>query len=201
MQFLWSNSCCLATQKTTSLHITLIFFLLWILQIISFELVFCFVFDSFLNCVCSVLLLFKFGNIRKKQGTSHLGCSLKVVLKSLAKLTGKYWCQSRPETLLRKIILHRYFPVIFTKFSQNIFFIEHFWALALSLLLESTIFSGFVFSNLPDVYLWVFWFTLHMFFVYLLSNKDQTNSFDSHKVCALCLLTEKLPPSFFSSNQ
>ena len=28
----------------------------------TFELAFCFVFDSFLNCVCSVLLLFKFGD-------------------------------------------------------------------------------------------------------------------------------------------
>ena len=38
-------------------------------------------------------------------------------LQSFSKLTGKYLCQSRPETLLRKRIQHRYFPVIFAKFS------------------------------------------------------------------------------------
>ena len=31
----------------------------------SFELVFCFVFNSFLNCLCFVAILFKFGDIWK----------------------------------------------------------------------------------------------------------------------------------------
>ena len=60
----------------------------------SFELVFCFVFDSFLNCV----LFFSLSSARSER-SSHRRCALKVVLKSFAKLTGKYLCRSRPETL------------------------------------------------------------------------------------------------------
>ena len=48
-------------------------------------------------------------------------------------------------------------------FLDHLFYLEHFWAPALSLLLESPVFWGFYSSDLPDVYLWVFWFTLHMF--------------------------------------
>ena len=50
------------------------------------------------------------------------------------------------------------------------FFIEHFWVPALSLLLESPILWVFLSSNLPDVYLLAFCFTLHKFLFYLLSD-------------------------------
>ena len=79
----------------------------------SFELVLGFVFDSFLNCLCSVLL---FLSLARSERISHRRCSLKVVLTSFAKLTGKYLCRSRLETLQRKRIQHRYCPVIFTTF-------------------------------------------------------------------------------------
>ena len=69
-------------------------------------------------------------------------------------------------------------------------FVEHFWAPALLLLLELPIFWVFLSSNLPDVYLLIFWFTLHMFLFYLSSDNDRTNSFDSYKVRTLCLLIE-----------
>ena len=42
-------------------------------------------------------------------------------------------------------------------------FLEHFWLPALLLLLKSPVFWSFLSSDLPDVYLWVFWFALHMF--------------------------------------
>ena len=63
----------------------------------TFQLVFCFVSHLFLNCMCSVLLLFKFGNIGKKWPPEM--STEKSVLKSFAKLTGKYLRQSRPATL------------------------------------------------------------------------------------------------------
>ena len=110
MQFLWLNSF-LATQKTRSLHIIFIFFLPWILWIISLELVFCFVFDSFLNCV-----VFCSSSLATSERSSLLGCSLKVAFKSFAKLTGKYPHRSRPETLLRKRICNKYFPVFYKIF-------------------------------------------------------------------------------------
>ena len=83
-------------------------------------------------------------------------------------------------------------------FSEHLF-IEHFQVPALSLLLESLIFWRFLSSNLPDVYLLVLWFTMHMFLFYLLSNTDHTNSFDSYKVCTLCSLID-LVFSFESMN-
>ena len=61
---------------------------------------------------------------------------------------------------------------------------------ALLLLLESPIFGVFLSSNLPNVYLLVFWFTSHMFLFYLSSDNDHTNSFHSYKVCTVCLLIE-----------
>ena len=64
-------------------------------------------------------------------------------------------------------------------------FIEHFWACALLLLLESSIFWVFLPSNLPNVYLLVFCFTLHKFLFYLSSDNDCINSFDAFKVSVL----------------
>ena len=61
---------------------------------------------------------------------------------------------------------------------------------SLSMLLESSIFLGFLSFNLTDVYLWVFWLTLHVFLFYLSSSNDHTNSFDFYKVCTQCLLIE-----------
>ena len=65
----------------------------------------------------------------------------KVVLKSLAKVTGKQLCQSlffnkvvdlRTAILLIKRLGHRCFPVSFAKFLRTAFLIEHLWQLLLS---------------------------------------------------------------------
>ena len=132
--------------------------------------------------MCSALHLFKTGNFWKKQWLEMF--TKKSVLKSFAKLTGKYLCWSRSETLLRKRIWHRYFPV------------EHFLAPALSLLLESPIFWGFLSSNLPDVYLWVFWLTLHMLLFHLSSINDTQIVLTLTKFALYVCWLNMLPPSF-----
>ena len=89
-------------------------FLPLILGIIRVVLSWCSTFFSIhFWIVCVFFSFFKYENIWKKQQPDVL--SKKSVLKNFAKLTGKYLCQSRPETLLRKSLQHRYFPVIFTK--------------------------------------------------------------------------------------
>ena len=195
MQLLRSNSCFLATQETRSLHITFTFFLPWIMfsilnmnnqnRIRRVRVLLCFRFFFKLCVFCSSSLWQHFEKVAAE------GVHRKSALKIFTKLTGKkYLCWSRPETLLRKRLWHMYFRVIFTKVFQNTFFIEHFRAPALSLLLESPVFLVFLSSNLPDVYLLVFCFPLHMFLFYLLSDNDCTNSFDSYKVFTLCLFIE-----------
>ena len=141
-------------------------------------------------------VLFFPSSLARSERSSHRRSSLKVVLKSLAKLTRKYLCQSRPETLQRKRIQHRYFPVTLRHFLRTPFLIEHFRAPALLLLLESPIFWGFLSSNLPDVYLWVIWFTLHMFLFYLSCNNDHTNSLTLTKFVLYVCWLNKLPSSF-----
>ena len=63
-------------------------------------------------------------------------------LRILAKLTGKYLCQSlflnkvaglRPATLLKKRLWHRCFPVNFVKFLRATFYKEHLWWLLLTI--------------------------------------------------------------------
>ena len=65
----------------------------------------------------------------------------KVVLRNLAKFTGKHLCQGLffgkvtglwPATLLKKRLWHRCFPVNFVKFLQTPFLTEHLWWLLLS---------------------------------------------------------------------
>ena len=67
-------------------------------------------------------------------------CCEKGVLRNFAKFTGKYLCQSlffnkvadvRLETLLKKRLAHRRFPVNFVKFLRAPFFTEHLWWLLL----------------------------------------------------------------------
>ena len=55
--------------------------------------------------------------------------------------------------------------------------------------LKSPIFRVFSF-DLPDVYLLVFWLTLHLFLFYLSGYNNHTNSFDSYTACTLYLLNE-----------
>ena len=62
--------------------------------------------------------------------------------------------------------------MIFTRFSQNTFFIEPFPVPDLSVLLESSVFLVFPFFNLCNVYLLVFCFTLHLCLFYLSSVND-----------------------------
>ena len=118
---------------------------------------FCFVFDSFLNCV-----VFCSSSLATSERSSLLGCSLKVAFKSFAKLTGKYPHRSRPETLLRKRICNKYFPV-FYKIFLDLFYGTFPGACSIVITRILNFFLGFLSSNLPDVYLWVFWFTLHVF--------------------------------------
>ena len=83
----------LTTQETRSLHIKFIFFLSWISRRIRivFEFKFCFVFHSFLNCVCFILLFFNFGNIWRNPPPEVF--YKKSVLEHFANLTGKYLCR------------------------------------------------------------------------------------------------------------
>ena len=60
----------------------------------SFELLFSFVFNSFLNCVLFFFPL----HLATFERSSYRRCSIKNVLKNFAKLTGKYLCRSRTET-------------------------------------------------------------------------------------------------------
>ena len=79
---------------------------------------------------------------------SSLRKGLLKVLQNLQENT----CVGEGLKLLRKRIWHRYFPVNFTKFSKNIFFIEHFQVPSLLLLLESPIFWGlFLQTYLMDI--------------------------------------------------
>ena len=64
------------------------------------------------------------------------GVTLKGVLKNFTKFTGKHLCRSvffNKETLLKKRLWHRYFPVDFVKFLRTPFFIEHLWWLVLDI--------------------------------------------------------------------
>ena len=78
----------------------------------------------------------------------------KCVPKYFVKFTGKQLCHSlffnkvaglRPETLLKKILWHRCFPVKFVKFLKILFFIEH-----LQWLLRYLKLGTFV--SLPDIF-------------------------------------------------
>ena len=126
-----------------------------------------------------VLSLFSV-SLATPERSSHRRCSLKKVLLKFLQNWQENTCRSRPETLLRKRLQHRHIPVTLRNFLRTPF----------SLLLESPIFGVFLSSNSPDVYLLVFWFTLHLFLFYLSSDNDYTNNFDSYKVCTLCLLIE-----------
>ena len=74
-----------------------------------------------------------FDKYLRKGRSSRRRCSVKKgVLRDFAKLTRKHLCQSiRPATLLKKRLLHRYFPVNFAKFLRTPFFIERLWWLLL----------------------------------------------------------------------
>ena len=117
----------------------------------SFELVFCFVFNSFLNCVCFKLFcIFKMRHLKKvATGGVH------EKRWSFAKFTGKYLCRSRPESLLKKRLQKRYFTVIFTKssFEPPIFWV---FLLTYPMFIWLTLHLFFCMSfssNLPNVYL------------------------------------------------
>ena len=81
----------------------------------------------------------------------------KGVLGNFAKFTGKHLCQSlffnkvvglRPETLSKKRLWHRCFPVNFAKFLRTPFFTEHLLLYNLHLLYNSsnTLYHGFKFA-------------------------------------------------------
>ena len=63
----------------------------------------------------------------------------KVVLRNIAKFTGKHLCQSlffnnvaglRPVTSLKERLWHTCFPVNYSKFLRTSFFTEHLWTTA-----------------------------------------------------------------------
>ena len=73
----------------------------------------------------------------------------KGVLKSFAKFTGKYLCQSlffnnvaglTPATLFKKRLWHRCFPVNFCEICKNTFFTELFW-------MTGSVIPSFIFYN------------------------------------------------------
>ena len=78
--------------------------------------------------------------------SSHQRCSIKKgVLRNFKKFIGKHLCQSlsfnkveglRPETLLKKRLWHRCFPVNFVKFLRTPFLTEHVWWLLVALSLK-----------------------------------------------------------------
>ena len=138
MQLLKSNSCFLATQETRSLHITFTFFLPWIMF-------------SFLNM----------NNQNRIRRVRVLLC-FRFFFKLCVFCSSSLWQHFEKvatEGVHKKSVL-KIFTVIFTKFFQNTFFIEHFRAPALSLLLESPVLLVFLSSNLLDVYLLVFCFSV-----------------------------------------
>ena len=67
----------------------------------------------------------------------------KSVLKNSSNFTGKHLCQSlyfnkdaglRPETLLKKSLRYRFFPMNFAQFLKTPVFIEHLWLLLLNVI-------------------------------------------------------------------
>ena len=75
----------------------------------------------------------------------------KGVLRNFAKSTGKHLCQSlffnkvaglRPETLLKKRLWHRCFPVNFAEFLRTPFIIKHVWWLLLHFAIYSHFFPN-----------------------------------------------------------
>ena len=119
--------------------------------------------------------------------------TLKNFAKNFAKLTGKYLCQSRPETLLRKSLPHRYFPVIFYKTFWNAFFISR--CLLYCYYLKQQFFEFFFLLTYLMFIYWSFsslcicFYPIHQVITII-------HISDSYLVCTLSLLTEKLPPSF-----
>ena len=81
---------------------------------------------------------------------------------------------SRPETLVRTTPALAYSCDFYKKFPGTC-------TIVITWIINVWRFS----SNLPDVYLLASWFTLHMFLLYLSSDKDHANNFYSYKVCTL----------------
>ena len=145
-------------------------------------------------CVFCSLFFFSLATFER---SSHQRCPIKSVLKNFAKLTRKYLCHSRPETLLTKRLGHKYFLQFLGNFLENLF-IENFQVPALSFLLETPIFLS---PNLPNVRLLVFYFTLHMFLPYLWTDNIPANSSDSYIfVLYVCWLNKLLPGFHFRIN-
>ena len=101
--------------------------------------------------------------LANSERSNHRRCSLKAVLKS-CNIDRKIPVAEQAWNFIKKENPAQVFSYDFYEiFLDHLFYLENFWAPALSLLLESPVFWGFYSSDLPDVYLWVFWFTLHMF--------------------------------------
>ena len=94
-----------------------------------FETLLCFL--CFINYLMQIALFFFFSEAVTQRCFVN-----KVVLRNLAKFTGKHMCQGLffgkvtglwPATLLKKRLWHRCFPVNFVKFLQTPFLTEHLW--------------------------------------------------------------------------
>ena len=99
---------------------------------------------QFLECMWlwtlkTALIECKTQSINYRSSRPEVFCK-KGVLWNFAKFTGKQPCQSlffnkvaglRPETLFKKRLWHRCFPVNFVKFLRTPFFTEHLWRLFL----------------------------------------------------------------------
>ena len=112
--------CFLATQGTRSLPFTFTLFLPLILGITRVVLSWGFALFSIHFWIVCVIYFFPW-SLETSERSSRQRSSVKNVLKRFTKLAGKYLCRSRPETLLRKSLRLRYFPVIFMKFFRTPF--------------------------------------------------------------------------------
>ena len=103
----------LVTQETRLRHIKFTFFLPWISWVIRIVSSWYFALLLIHSWIACVRLLFS-SILATFERERHQRYSIKKCCK-IAKLTEKYLWQSKPETLLRKRLQHRYFSVIFTK--------------------------------------------------------------------------------------
>ena len=137
----------IATQETRSLPITFTFFLPLILRIVRVASSWCFTLYLIHFWIVYVLSFFSLSLVTFERSSHRRSSNKKSFLKFFAKLTAKCLCQSRPEQV---------FSCDFYEVLYNTFFIKHFQAPALSLLLEKPFLWVFLFFNLPDAYLLVF---------------------------------------------
>ena len=121
----------------------------------SFELVFCFVFNAFLNLVSSISLFFKFGNVWKKQ-------PLEMFNKKVFLIVLQNWNWRKVPVLeqawniIKKESPAKEFFCDFCKICLEHLFIEHFRVPVVSLLLETPFFIFLIYLMFIHYFAYVF---------------------------------------------